>query len=114
MNKDFWDYLDELVASTSIITDRPKGSSHPLYPHIRYPINYGYLDGSKSGDGSGIDVWIGSMPVKDIVGILVTVDLRKMDSEIKILIGCSETEIILIQGFQNTEQMKSLIIRRQE
>ena len=42
-------------------------------------------------DGGGIDIWKG----KDgdyIDSIIVTVDLLKRDSEIKILIGCSEED----------------------
>ena len=28
----FWRHLDELVAQSKIIIDRPKGSVYPLYP----------------------------------------------------------------------------------
>lgn len=101
------------MRSTSIVTDRARGSSHLRYPDIRYQLHYGTLYGSQSGDDSGIDVWIGSEPTKDIVAMLVTVDLLKVDSEIKkILISCSETEIILIQDFQISEQMRSIVIRK--
>lgn len=42
-------------------------------------------------DGSGIDVWVGSGE-KRIDAIICTIDLLKRDSEIKILIGCTEEE----------------------
>ena len=41
----FWIYLDELIAQSKIIIDRPKGSVHPRYPQIVYELDYGYLDG---------------------------------------------------------------------
>ena len=88
---EFWFALDKLVAESKIIIDRPKGSRHPKYPDCIYPVDYGYLENTSSMDGNGIDVWKG----KDgdyIDAIICTVDLLKRDSEIKILIGCSEEE----------------------
>ena len=40
-------------------------------------------------DGGGIDVWVGSGD-KKIDAIMCIVDLMKRDSEIKILIGCTD------------------------
>ena len=56
MNMDFWIAVDELVSSGKIVIDRPKGSTHPRFPHCRYEVDYGYLENSTSMDGSGIDV----------------------------------------------------------
>ncbi len=58
----FWANLDTLVASSSICVDRPKGTAHPEYPAHIYPLDYGYLEDTRAGDGGGIDVWIGSLP----------------------------------------------------
>ena len=33
---------DELITVT---VDRPIGSSHPDYPSLVYPVNYGYIEG---------------------------------------------------------------------
>lgn len=60
MNDDFWTALDALVAQSRVVIDRPRGSAHPRYPHVVYPLDYGYLDGTSSMDGAGIDVWRGS------------------------------------------------------
>ena len=38
--------------------DRPLGSSHPDYPDMIYPINYGYVDGITGGDGEEQDVYV--------------------------------------------------------
>jgi inorganic pyrophosphatase len=55
-NNAFWLRLDELVAGCGLVIDRPKGSPHPRYPDFFYPLDYGYLDGTRSADGDGIDV----------------------------------------------------------
>ena len=39
---DFWQYLERLVAGSRVIIDRPKGSRHPQFPNIVYPLDYGY------------------------------------------------------------------------
>ena len=89
---EFWTLLDELAATSEIVIDRPKGSCHPKFPHLIYPVDYGYLSHTASMDGDGIDVWIGTNPLRQINGILCTIDYMKKDSEIKILIGCTEKE----------------------
>lgn len=110
----FWSAIDELVASASIIIDRPKNSAHPRYSDMIYPVDYGYLDGTTASDGGGIDVWIGSDPAKSADVVMCTVDLVKRDAEIKILLGCSESEIQAIARFMQTKWMGWLMIRRTE
>lgn len=64
-------------------------------------------------DGGGIDVWRGSDETVGIDAIMCIVDLSKMDSEIKILINCSEEEKqIIYQTHNETEYMKGILIRR--
>ena len=112
-NDCFWRALDELVGKTKIVIDRPKGSRHPRFPNIIYKVNYGYLENTYSMDGSGIDVWVGTMNDKKIDAIMCIVDLMKNDSEIKILIGCTEEEKDVIYRFHNeSEFMKGILIRR--
>ena len=53
---DFWGALEELVRRFPPVVDRPKGSAHPRYPSIHYPLNYGYLNGSTSTDGEVLDL----------------------------------------------------------
>ena len=77
----FWQALDKLVAASKTVIDRPKGSRHPKYPDIVFPVDYGYLDGTSSMDGGGIDVWQGT-DGETIDAIICTVDLMKKDSEI--------------------------------
>lgn len=109
---EFWNALDKLVCSSEIVIDRPKGSVHPKYPGFIYRVDYGYLKNTTSMDGAGIDVWVGSGERK-IDAIICTVDLMKKDSEIKILIGCTEEEKAIVYEMHNeTKYMKGILIRR--
>ena len=111
-DKDFWNALDELVSNSKIIIDRPKGTHHPKYPDFIYKVDYGYLQNTSSMDGSGIDVWVGCAE-KKIDAIICTVDLIKKDSEIKILIGCTEEEkAIILETHNETDFMKGVLVRR--
>lgn len=111
----FWQTITELLATHPITIDRPKGSSHPRYPEVIYPLDYGYLENTTSGDGGGIDVWLGSLILemnqsnaKTLTGILCTFDTLKRDAEIKLLLGCTEPDIQTIRGFH--KEMPSLYL----
>ena len=113
MNNEFWQAIDSLASSGRIVIDRPKGSSHPKYPDCIYPVDYGYLENTTSMDGGGIDVWRGSLTSNKVDSIICTVDLMKKDSEIKLLIGCTEEETRMIYEFHNnSEFMKGILIKR--
>ena len=112
-NNDFWKAFDKLVEKSNIVIDRPKGTSHPKFPDFIYKVDYGYLENTSSMDGAGIDVWIGTRDDKIIDAIMCIVDLMKKDSEIKILIGCTEEEKEIIYNIHNeTQYMKGMLIRR--
>lgn len=38
----FWSALDELVAGSDLVIDRPQGAAHPRYPDLVYPLDYGF------------------------------------------------------------------------
>ncbi len=108
----FWKMLDSLVRDSEIVIDRPKGTVHPKYPDFVYEVDYGYLKDTSSMDGAGIDVWVGSGE-KRVDAVMCTVDCLKRDSEIKILIGCTEEEKLSIYRAHNdTQYMKGIMIRR--
>ena len=112
-DNDFWKAIDTLVSSGKIVIDRPKGSAHPRFPNIKYEVDYGYIENTSSMDGGGIDVWLGSLADKQVNAIICTVDLMKKDSEIKLLIGCTEEEITTVYEFHNdSEFMKGILVRR--
>jgi inorganic pyrophosphatase len=113
MNSEFWVYLQQLVDGHKIVIDRPKGSTHPRFAGRKYPVDYGYLASTTSTDMGGIDVWKGSLPEQEVVGVLLTVDLYKKDAEVKILSGCSGKEIKAILDFVNTDQMKAIFVKKE-
>jgi len=113
MDDSFWLALDNLVAESEIVIDRPAGSTHPHYTEFIYPLDYGYLKNTSSMDGDGIDIWRGTDTGEKISAIICAVDLLKRDSEIKLLIGCTEKEKITIcQAHNASAFMKGVLIRR--
>ena len=54
-----------------------------------------------------MDAWLGSGSRADVNGCFITVDLDKADCEVKMVLGCSEEEIWLIQAFHNSGGMRS-------
>ncbi|MCJ7584555.1 MAG: hypothetical protein MUO30_07280 [Anaerolineales bacterium] len=112
MSTEFWEALDRLVSESRVVIDRPKGTCHPRYPELAYPLDYGYLDGTTSGDGGGIDVWLGASGTRDLSAVLMTVDLVKRDAEIKLLLGCSEEETQIALACSNNDKMRALLVRR--
>ena len=79
-----------------------------------YPVDYGFIEETASMDGQGIDVWRGSRGDERCDAMIVTVDLMKRDSEIKLLIGMTEEEIALVLDFHNdSEYMKGMLVRRE-
>jgi len=110
----FWSRLASLVAGAHVVVDRPKGSAHPTIPSLIYPLDYGYLSGTQSGDGHGIDVWIGSLKRRVITGVICTVDLSKRDAEVKILLGCTLAEqkrVLSIHNYRRGRQ-GGVLVRR--
>ena len=112
-NPAFWQALDRLISASEIVIDRPKGSAHPRFPSRIYPLDYGYLAGTASMDGDGIDLWRGSDPAQRLDAVVCTVDLMKRDSEIKLLIGCTEDEKAAVMRWHNdSDMMKAILIER--
>lgn len=114
MSKGFWDRLDELIAISEIVIDRPKGTAHQRFPDLIFPLDYGYLKNTVGGDGNEIDVWLGTAGHRQLTAIACTVDSLKKDAEIKLIIGCTEAEIAIIEDCHNSNFMSGIIIKRQE
>jgi inorganic pyrophosphatase len=109
--EDFWSRLASFVSSRSVVVDRPRGSAHPDYPELIYPLDYGYATELRSGDGDGVDVWIGSLKRQVITGVICTVDVANRDAEVKVLLGCSRAEQRRILSLHNRGNQRAVLIR---
>lgn len=107
----FWSSIEKLTQTSKIVIDRPRGSAHPKYPDFIYPVDYGYLEGTASIDKGGIDIWQGTGN-NGIDGIICIIDNNKKDSEIKILLNCTEEEKEEILKVQNRGEMHAIFVPR--
>ncbi|MDS0526156.1 inorganic diphosphatase [Clostridium sp. SHJSY1] len=80
-------YFGKIV---NVKMDRTMGSKHPKHNFI-YPINYGYIPNTISGDGMEIDAYvIGEFePLETFEGYVVAIIKRKNDIEDKLVV-CKE------------------------
>lgn len=74
--------------------DRPKGSTHPKYG-FTYPLNYGYVPYTKSGDGEELDAYVLSSnePLEEYVGQCIGVIHRTNDDDDKLIIAPENTNL---------------------
>lgn len=79
-------YLDRVV---KVIIDRPRGSRHPRHPGLVYPVNYGYVPSTLSGDGESVDAYVlgVDVPISEIDGLVIGVVLRRDDAEDKLVVA---------------------------
>lgn len=75
-----WSAMEDLLSSNTIVIDRPKCSAHPRYPNLIYPFDYRYIKDTTAADGEGIDIWVGSLPSRNLTGILCSYDSLKRDA----------------------------------
>ncbi len=109
---DFWSKLAAMLGASVIVIDRPKGCPHPRFPAMAYPLDYGYLAGT-SGDGNEIDIFRGSREAGQLDAIACTADTLKRDTEIKLLLGCTNEEIETVRAFlNNSDHMSAIVLRR--
>lgn len=82
MNKD---YLGKFV---KVKIDRPLGSRHPNY-HYVYPINYGYIEGTISGDGEELDAYIlgEDKALEEFSGRVIAIIHRTNDNDDKLVVA---------------------------
>lgn len=109
-----WSLWDRMIVDLGITLDRPKNSFHPIHQDIRYPIDYGYINGTRGGDGEEMDIFVGSRD-NGLVAAIFTTDFRKNDRELKLIYNCSPPEIYLVNGFINFDQNLmegKLVLRR--
>lgn len=77
-----------MIGQTVTVTvDRPKGSVHPVYKNLVYPLNYGFVQGIMAPDGEWQDVYIMGVevPVRQFTGRVIAVIKRLDDVEEKLV-----------------------------
>jgi len=81
------DLTAHLGRHVSVTVDRPLGSRHPRHPDLVYPVNYGFLPGTVSGDGMAIDVYVLGVgeSADRIECLVIAVAIRADDAEDKLV-----------------------------
>lgn len=77
-------YLGQTV---SVVMDRPLGSKHPKHGFI-YPVNYGYIPNTISGDGEELDVYVLGVqePINKFTGKCIAIIHRTDDNDDKLIV----------------------------
>lgn len=96
--------------------DRPAGSKHPKHGFL-YPINYGFIPGTKAPDGEELDAYILGVtePLNIFTGKCIAIIHRADNDDDKLVIAeegkeYTDEEIILQTKFQE-QWFKSEIMR---
>ena len=78
------EYLNKIV---NVKIDRQLGSKHPKHNYI-YPVNYGYLPGTISGDGEELECYILGVfePISEFQGKCIAIIQRINDNDDKLII----------------------------
>lgn len=77
-------YLNKLV---EVKMDRPMGSKHPKKGYI-YPVNYGYIPNTISGDGEELDAYVLGVhePLDKFTGRVIAIIHRVNDDDDKLVV----------------------------
>ncbi len=108
------DYLGKVV---DIEIDRPLGSKHPKHGFI-YPVNYGYVPNTISGDGEELDAYLLGIfkPVDKYTGLCTAIIHRTDDNDDKLVVVAngkdySDDAIEALVKFQE-QYFKHVLIRK--
>lgn len=107
---------DYLGKNIKIKIDRPFGTKHPKHGFI-YPLNYGYVPDTISGDGEELDAYLLGVfePLEEFEGNCIAIIHRTNDNDDKLIIvpdgkDYSDDAIDALTEFQE-QYFKHIIIR---
>lgn len=90
----------------TVTMDRPLGSRHPNHGFV-YPVNYGYIEGTVSGDGEELDAYVlgEHEPLEKFEGRVVAFIRRLDDDDDKLIVmadgrNYSDEQIMALTEFQ--------------
>ena len=88
--KDSKIYIGKMV---EVRMDRPMGNKHPKHGFI-YPVNYGYVPNTISGDGEELDCYVLGVfePIDTFKGKCIAIIHRTNDNDDKLIIVPEEKE----------------------
>ena len=96
--------------------DRPLGSVHPNHGFV-YPVNYGYIPNTVSGDGEELDAYVlgEHKPLDEFKGVVIAVIHRTNDNDDKLVVmskgrNYTDDQIRALTEFQE-QYFESVIIR---
>ncbi|PSQ80660.1 MAG: hypothetical protein BRD46_03800 [Bacteroidetes bacterium QS_8_68_15] len=94
-----WERL--IVRRGGVTVERPAGTAHPDFPEVVYPLDYGFVPGTRARpDGEAVDAFRGSAPKRlGLVGLLVTHDHQQGKHEMNLLYGTTPAEVYCAHGF---------------
>ena len=83
-------YIGKVI---DIKVDRPFGSKHPKHGFI-YPINYGFVPNTTSGDGEELDCYLLGVfePVEQYKGKCIAIVHRTNDNDDKLIIVSNDKD----------------------
>ncbi len=84
------DYIGKTV---EVVMDRPLGSKHPKHGFV-YPVNYGYIPNTVSGDGEELDAYVlgEHKPLDKFEGVVKGYIHRLNDDDDKLLVMAADKE----------------------
>lgn len=106
---------DLLGREVTVTIDRPLGSAHPKFPQSVYPINYGYIPGTKSPiDNEEIDAYVlgPTTPVETFTGTVIAI-IHRIDDEEKLVVAAAPIparEIERVLHFQEQYYQHTLTV----
>lgn len=79
--------IDFLNKTVTVVMDRPMGSKHHKVGFI-YPVNYGYIPNTVSGDGEELDAYVLGVfdPVDTFTGKVIAIIRRLNDNDDKLIV----------------------------
>jgi len=98
-----WNRWAHCIRQNGITIERPRTTAHPDYPSVIYPLDYGFVNNTRSTDGEPLDVFVGR-GTTGLVGAIFTTDYRQQDREVKLLYDCTPAEVYTAHGFINYDQ----------
>lgn len=100
------DAKEFLGKKVTVKMDRPMGSRHPKHGFI-YPVNYGFIPNTISGDGEELDAYVlGEFePLDEFTGKVIAVLHRTNDDDDKLIVcnenrGFTDEQIEVLTEFQ--------------